>query len=82
VEFIWHGFYELSRNFYTHFLPLAQELGDKARKGKQVREFIRKTLQGPDGQNWPKYHQWTEGLTGEQMKVLLEYEQQTYGARK
>ena len=48
----WHGFYELSRNFYTHFLPLAKELGEKAGKGKQVEGFIEQTLRGPDGEDW------------------------------
>jgi hypothetical protein len=78
----WHGFYELSRNFYTHFLPLAEELGEKAGKGERVKQFIAKTLRGPDGENWEKYHRWTEGLTAEEKKAMLQWEQQTYGTRE
>jgi len=78
----WHGFYELTRNFYTHFMPLAQELAEKAGKGEQMKEFIDTTLHGPDGKNWEKYHQWKEGLSQEQMKALLEWEHSTYGTRK
>lgn len=78
----WHGFYELSRNFYTHFLPLAEELAEKAGKGEQMREFIQETLHGPDGKNWEQYHQWKDGLSQEQMKSLLEWEHSTYGSRQ
>ncbi|MBU1626998.1 hypothetical protein KKB18_06475, partial [bacterium] len=76
----WHGFYELSRNFYTEFLPLAKELGEKAGKGKLVEEFISKTLH--EGDNWEKYHQWTEGLSEEQRKTMLDWEQKTYKSRE
>jgi len=76
----WHGFYELSRNFYTHFIPLAKELGEKKGKGKLVEEFIDKTLH--TGENWDKYHRWTEGLTPEQRKSMLEWEQKTYKTRE
>jgi len=75
----WHGFYELSRNFYTHFLPLARELGEKTGKGESVEAFIAKTLRGPGGKDWKKYHSWTEGLSAEQRKELLEWEQEVYG---
>jgi len=78
----WHGFYELSRNFYTHFLPLAKELGEKAGKGKQVEGFIEQTLRGPDGKDWEKYHRWTEGLTPEQKKAMLDWEQESYSGSK
>jgi len=74
----WHGFYELSRNFYTHFLPLAKELGEKAGKGRQVEAFIEKTLHGPDGKDWESYHRWTEGLSKEQRESMLSWEQEVY----
>ncbi len=75
----WHGFYELSRNFYTHFLPLAQELGDHAGKGRQVRDFIAQALRGENNEDWEKYHRWTEGLTPEQRSTMLDWEKETYG---
>lgn len=78
----WHGFYELSRNFYTHFLPLAEELGEEAGKGHKVKQFIEKTLRGEDGTNWERYHRWTEGLSAEERSAMLEWEQETYHSRQ
>ncbi len=75
----WHGFYELSRNFYTHFLPLARELAEKAGKAEAVEAFIEKTLHGPDGKDWEKYHRWSEGLTPDQRREMLDWEQKAYG---
>jgi len=76
----WHGFYELTRNFYTHFLPLAKELGEKKGKGHKVEKFIDETLH--KGDNWDKYHRWTEGLTKEQRESMLSWEQKTYSSRE
>lgn len=76
----WHGFYDLSRNFYTHFLPLAQELGDKKGKSKKTREFINNTLRGENDQDWEKYHRWIEGLSEEQKLEMFKWEQETYKA--
>jgi len=78
----WHGFYELSRNFYTEFLPLAKELAEHAGKAEEVDGFIESTLHGPDGETWEKYHRWTEGLSAEERGAMLEWEQETYGARE
>lgn len=74
----WHGFYELSRNMYTHFLPLAIELGEKAGKRKGVEEFIKQTLRGPDGSDWDRYHAWTGGLSMDQREAMIEWERSTY----
>ncbi len=77
----WHGFYELSRNFYTHFLPLARELAEKKGEGEAMEKFIEKTLHGKDGKDWEKYHRWTEGLSPEQRKSMLEWEREVYEKR-
>jgi hypothetical protein len=66
----WHGFYELSRNFYTHFLPLAIELAEKKGKGEQAKKVISEALHGPNNEDWEKYHRWTEAYLG-QMESLL-----------
>jgi cytochrome c553 len=78
----WHGFYELSRNFYTHFLPLALELGEKKGKLEAVNAFIEKTLRGEDGKDWEKYHRWTEGLSDKEREAMLEWEKEVYEKRK
>lgn len=75
----WHGFYEMTRNFYTEFLPLAKELGEAAGKGAETEAFIHATLRGEDGQDWDRYHRWTEGLTPEQRDEMLRWEREAYG---
>ncbi len=76
----WHGFYELSKHFYTEFLPLASELGEEHGKAEQVDAFIAATLR--QGDNWEKYHRWTEGLSKQEKQTMLEWEQKTYGSRE
>ena len=76
----WHGFYELTRNFYTHFLPLAKELAEDKGKGEEVEEFIAGALR--QGDDWERYHAWTEGLSAEQKEYMLHWEQETYHSRK
>lgn len=73
----WHGFYDLTRNFYTELLPLAEELGLKAGKGDAVRDAITAILHGPEDKDWP-YHKWTEGLTPEERAEMLEIEAARY----
>jgi hypothetical protein len=75
----WHGFYELSRNFYTRFLPLARELAAAAGKGEAAEAFIRETLRGPEGKDWDRFHRWLEGLAPEQKRALMEWERESYG---
>ncbi|MBP7560033.1 MAG: hydroxylamine oxidoreductase [Armatimonadetes bacterium] len=75
----WHGFYEMTRHFYTEFLPLAMELGEAAGKGAETEAFIETTLRGEDGQDWERYHRWTEGLTAEQREEMLRWERAVYG---
>jgi hypothetical protein len=77
----WHGFYPLSRNFYTRFLPLARELGRKGRKAKQVEQAIAQALRGADGKDWDRYHRWTQGLTENEKKAMLEWESEAYGQK-
>jgi hypothetical protein len=76
----WHGFYELTRNFYTKFLPAVEHAAHDAGKGEEVAAFVEATLH--EGDNWDKYHRWTEGLSGEEREAMLSWEQETYGARE
>ena len=78
----WHGFYELSRNFYTEFLPLSRELAEHAGKQTEVEALIEQALHGEDGGDWDKYHRWTNGLSAQQRETMLSWEQDTYGSRK
>ena len=76
----WHGFYELTRNFYTKFLPAVEHAAHDAGKGEEVAAFVEKTLH--EGDNWNKYHRWTEGLSAAEREAMLSWEQETYGARE
>lgn len=58
----WHGFYEVAKNFYTEFIPEAEHL-----------------LPGVSAEvmNSP-YHQWSKGLTKEQLQQQLEFYKKRY----
>jgi hypothetical protein len=59
----WHGFYEVAKNFYTEFLPEAEEL----------KPGIAETaLTG-------EYHKWKKGLNEEEMRDLIEFYKDRYG---
>jgi hydroxylamine dehydrogenase len=78
----WNGFYELSRNFYTRFLPLARKLAGEAGKGEAMQARIEQSLHGPDGSLWETYHRWTEGLTPAQKAAMLDWEQGAYRGKQ
>ena len=58
----WHGFYEVAKTFYTEFIPQAEAL-----------------LPGvtADVMNSP-YHQWTKGLSKEQLQQQLDFYKKRY----
>ena len=78
----WHGFYEVTKHFYTEFIPLARELAEHKGKGEQFEEFLTKALAGEDGKDWERYHRWTEGLNAQERETMLNWEQETYGSRE
>lgn len=59
----WHGFYEVSKHFYTKFLPEAERLEPGVSRG--VTEM-------PE-------HAWRKGLTPDQIKDMLSFYEQRYG---
>jgi len=85
----WHGFYELAKNFYTEFLPLARELAEEHDRVHgldpaeatsatfRVDSKIREVLSAR-----PDLHGWRAGLTPEQRQQMLEFEQQNYESRR
>ncbi len=58
----WHGFYEVAKIFYTEFIPQAEAL----QPGVTA-----------DVMNSP-YHQWTKGLSKEQLQQQLEFYKKRY----
>jgi len=77
----WHGFYEVTRNFYTEFLPLVREVAEKQGKLETVEAFVQQALRGADGSDWDKYHAWTEGLSEQQKEAMIDWEQEAYSSR-
>ena len=49
----WHGMYEVSRHFYSKFLPKVQKMADKAGKGAKYKKIISDLLSKPE-------HIWTK----------------------
>lgn len=67
----WHGAFEVARNFYFHFLPLAKEIAEK-HNDEELKKLIASELSTPD-------HQWMNGLSGDQRKQMLDFYQKRYG---
>ena len=60
----WHGFYEVAKNFYFEFIPLARELG--------ADELCDEILARPE-------HTWTQGLSAEEIQAQIEFYRSRYG---
>jgi len=58
----WHGFYEVAKTFYTEFIPEAEALMPGVTS---------------DVMNNP-YHQWTKGLSKEQLQQQLDFYKKRY----
>jgi hydroxylamine dehydrogenase len=58
----WHGFYEVAKNFYTEFIPQAEEL----------MPGVSKEVMGSD------YHKWKAGLTKEELEKQIEFYKKRY----
>lgn len=59
----WHGFYEVAKHFYNKFLPQAEKL---------LPGVSKPILDMPE-------HGWKKGMTGEQIKQMLEFYKGRYG---
>ena len=61
----WHGLYEVSKHFYTEFIPRARELDTAL-----VDEVLKKM---------PEHNWFTKGLSPEMIKEILDFYSQRYG---
>ena len=58
----WHGFYEVAKTFYTEFIPEAEAL---------LPGVTQAVMNSP-------YHQWTKGLSKEQLQEELDFYKKRY----
>ena len=61
----WHGFYEVAKQFYTQFLPEAEQL---------LPGVSQSALEAPE-------HAWQKGMTDEQIQKMLKFYQRRYGQK-
>ncbi|MCR4316822.1 MAG: hypothetical protein NUW37_10780 [Planctomycetes bacterium] len=81
----WHGFYEVAKNFYTEFLPLAEEVahdrdsasGVNPASAESATMRLRTKVDSVVGRH-PEYHSWRSGLSPEQRAQMLEWGQREY----
>ena len=59
----WHGFYEVAKNFYSKFLPMAEELLPGVTEEVLARAE----------------HRWIKGLSPEERKKIMEFYKERYG---
>ena len=69
----WHGMYEVSKHFYTEFLPAAIEAAEKKGPalGKKYAQHIAEMLTQPE-------HRWMEGLSPAEAEALRKTYQERY----
>ncbi|KIM09417.1 MAG: hypothetical protein KU28_02045 [Sulfurovum sp. PC08-66] len=68
----WHGMYEVSRHFYSKFLPKVIGLAEKAGQGEKYKKLISDLLDKPE-------HEWYKtGGTPEMMKVIEDEKKERY----
>ncbi|MCP4228907.1 MAG: hydroxylamine oxidoreductase, partial [bacterium] len=61
----WHGFYDLSKNFYVEFIPEAEHL---------LPGVTDEVLSMEE-------HAWRKGMTKEEIAEMLEYYENRYGEK-
>lgn len=71
----WHGMYEVSKHFYTHFLPEVIELAERRGKGKEWRARIEALMTKDE-------HLWQKGMTPAEARELQRSYEQRYGGKK
>ncbi len=70
----WHGMYEVSKHYYTEFLPAIIEAAESqsAALGEKYRGLVEEHLAQPE-------HTWMQGLSPEEAERLRQMYQQRYG---
>lgn len=68
----WHGIYDVSKNFYTEFLPQVKEIAGP----KVYNELVEKYLTPDMRHDW-----YTKGMSKEQLEKIKEYYQKRYGEK-
>ena len=69
----WHGIYDMAKNFYSEFLPLAKEAADKAGKPEVYDEIIKKYIDSD-----PRHEWFTKGFDPKKIDAIKEYYKKRY----
>lgn len=68
----WHGMYDVSKNFYTEFLPEVKEIAGPSLYDELVKKYL-----DPD----PRHEWYTKGISKEQLEKIKKYYEQRYGEK-
>jgi hydroxylamine dehydrogenase len=68
----WHGMYDVSKNFYTEFLPEVKEIAGPAVYDELVKKYL-----DPD----PRQEWYTKGISKEQLEKIRKFYQERYGEK-
>jgi len=70
----WHGMYEVSKHFYTKFIPEVIELAERKGHGPEWKKKIDALMAQPE-------HVWQKGLTPEEAKALQKAYERRYNEK-
>jgi hydroxylamine dehydrogenase len=68
----WHGIYDVSKNFYTEFLPEVKQVAGP----ELYDELVKKYLSGDVRHEW-----YTKGMSKEQLEKIKKFYQERYGEK-
>ncbi len=68
----WHGMYDVSKNFYTEFLPEVKEVAGPTLYDELVKKYL---------DSDPRHEWYTKGMSKDQLDRIKKYYQERYGEK-
>jgi len=72
----WHGIYDVAKNFYTEFLPLAEEAANKAGKPEIYEGIVKKYIDSD-----PRHEWFTKGFDPKKIEAIKMYYKKRYNEK-
>lgn len=69
----WHGFYDVAKNFYTEFLPLAKEACEQKGKPQVYDQILKTYIEGRPEHEW-----FVKGFDPKRVEEIKQYYQERY----